>query len=371
MKIKILIITSVICTINVFAQITVTDVDIVEVGDIIYQAIDTSPGSVITPGNSGVNQTWDFSSLQESSTGSLSFISPIGTAYQNQYPNANLCMNDNGSFSYYDKTSAGLFMHGVDDTVFHSPTLFYPLPLTYNLSMSDGPILIIDNVITGSLLSLALPPSTVATLSNGLANKADTALIKITNTTDFLVDASGTMTTPLGTFDALRLKSIKYTNSELDIYCSDTLSGIGAWIPNVSFSAIPFLGGFSNNEIEYKYEWITDDSSVAFLLAEIIVDSLDNIINGVSFQTSVPSYINESNQDIFNIYPIPATYNLNIEANSTDLATYKMHDINGNLILENTFTKNTEVDLNNIAKGSYFLNISTGKESITKKIIVE
>jgi len=370
-KTKLLIIAMVFFSVNTFAQITVTDADLVGVGDIIYQASDTVPGSAITPGNAGTNQTWDFSTLQESSTGNLLFISPIGTAYQNQYPNANLCMNDNGSLSYYNKTSTGLFIHGINDTVFHSPTLFYPLPLTYGLTISDGPILIIDNVITGPLLSLALPPSTVSTLSNGLANRADTALIKIINTTDFLVDASGTITIPLGTFDILRLKSIKYTNSELDIYCSDTISGIGTWINNVPFSSIPFLGGFSNNETEYKYEWITDNASVAFLLAEIIVDSADNIINGVSFQTTAPSYINESNQDIFNIYPIPATYSLNIEANSTDLATYKMYDINGNLISENTFTKNTKLDLSHLAKGNYLLNISTKEGSITKKIIVK
>ncbi len=357
--------------INTYGQITVTDTDLVDVGDVIFQATDNTLASTINIGNAGTNQTWDFSTLQESSTGNLLFISPIGTAYQNQYPNANLCMNDNGSLSYYNKTTTGLFIHGINDTVFHSPTLFYPLPLTYGLTISDGPILIIDNVITGPLLSLALPPSTVSTLSNGLANRADTALIKIINTTDFLVDASGTMTIPLGTFDILRLKSIKYTNSELDIYCSDTISGIGTWINNVPFSSIPFLGGFSNNETEYKYEWITDNASVAFLLAEIIVDSADNIINGVSFQTTAPSYINESNQDIFNIYPIPATYSLNIEANSTDLATYKMYDINGNLISENTFTKNTKLDLSHLAKGNYLLNISTKEGSITKKIIVE
>ena len=353
------------------AQITVTDADFVGVGDVIFQATDNTPASTINIGNTGINQTWDFSTLQESSTGNLLFISPIGTTYENQYPNANLCMNDNGSLSYYNKTSTGLFIHGINDTVFHSPTLFYPLPLTYGLTISDGPILIIDNVITGPLLSLALPPSTVSTLSNGLANRADTALIKIINTTDFLVDASGTMTIPLGTFDILRLKSIKYTNSELDIYCSDTISGIGTWINNVPFSSIPFLGSFSNNETEYKYEWITDNVSVAFLLAEIIVDSADNIINGVSFQTTAPSYINESNQDIFNIYPIPATYNLNLESAIDNITTYKIYDLNGNLILENAFTKNTKVDLSNMAKGTYLLNISTKKGSITKKIIVE
>ena len=357
--------------INTYGQITVIDTDLVDVGDVIFQATDNTPASTINIGNTGINQTWDFSTLQESSTGNLLFISPIGTTYENQYPNANLCMNDNGSLSYYNKTSTGLFIHGIGDTVFNSPALFYPLPLTYNLSVSDGPVVIIDNAITGPVLNSAIPPSTVAALSNGLANRADTALIKITNTTNFLVDASGTMTMPLGTFDALRLKSTKYTNSELDIYCSDTISGIGTWINNIPFSSIPLLAGFSNNATEYKYEWITNDPSVAFLLVEIIVDSADNIINGVSFQTTAPSYINESNQDIFNIYPIPATYNLNLESTIDNITTYKMYDLNGNLILENTFTKNTKVDLNNMAKGSYLLNIITEKGSITKKIIVE
>ena len=147
--------------IKTYGQITVTDTDLVDVGDVIFQATDNTLASTINIGNTGINQTWDFSTLQESSIGNLLFISPIGTAYQNQYPNANLCMNDNGSLSYYNKTTTGLFIHGINDTVFHSPTLFYPLPLTYGLTISDGPILIIDNVITGPLLSLALPPSPV------------------------------------------------------------------------------------------------------------------------------------------------------------------------------------------------------------------
>jgi hypothetical protein len=129
-----------------------------------------------------------------------------------------------------------------------------------------------------------------------LANSADTAVVKILNTSNFEVDASGTMNTPLGTFDVLRLKSIKYTDSQLDIYCSDTLTGLGTWITNVPFSSIPFLGNSNNNMVEYKYEWITNDPSAHFLIAEVIVDSLDNIIDGVSFQinSSVSSIYNNS-----------------------------------------------------------------------------
>jgi predicted peptidase len=83
------------------------------------------------------------------------------------------------------------------------------------------------------------------------------------------------------------------------------------------------------------------------------------------------SAVTELTENTIKVFPIPSTYQLNIEANSTNLAAYKMYDINGNLILENTFTKNTKVDLNNMAKGIYLLDISTKKGRITKKIIVE
>ena len=115
---------------NIFAQITVTDTDVFSVGDIAYQAHDANSGTAINVGSTGLNQSWDFSSLQESSSNTIFFISPIGTNYENQYPNANLCMDDNGSLSYYNKTTSGFFMHGIGDTVFSSPALFYPLPLT-------------------------------------------------------------------------------------------------------------------------------------------------------------------------------------------------------------------------------------------------
>ena len=68
--------------INTYGQITVIDTDLVGVGDVIFQATDNTPASTINIGNTGINQTWDFSTLQESSTGNLLFISPIGTTYE-------------------------------------------------------------------------------------------------------------------------------------------------------------------------------------------------------------------------------------------------------------------------------------------------
>ena len=372
MKTKSLTIALAFIGLSAFAQITVYEQDVFNVGDIVYQAHDTSPGTVINIGSTGSNQFWDFSSLQDLSTSTLFFISPVGTNYENQYPNANLCMDDNGLLSYYNKTSIGVFLHGVGDTVFSSPALFYPLPLTYGLNISDGPIVVIDTAISGSFLSLVIPPATVVALSNGLANRADTALIQITNTTDFEVDGSGNMTTPLGTYDVLRLKRIQNTFSVLNVYCSDTVSGMGAWINNIPFSSIPLLAGFSNDEQEIKYQWITNDASVKFLLAEIIVDSLDNLINGVSFQTiSSSSSVAELPLNTFDVYPIPSSDKLIIESKSNNLVDLTLRDVMGKVVLSNKFTGTKQIDLTQISKGIYYLNLKAIEGKLTKKVIIE
>ena len=357
---------------NALAQITVTDADLVNVGDIIYQAYDANPSVFINVGNSGISQSWDFSGLQVSYTDTLLFISPVGTPNANLYNNVNICMDDKGSITYFDKSSAGLYIYGVSDTVFNSPALFLPLPLTYGLTISDGPVVVIEQTITGPLLSSGIPPATVSVLTGGLGNSADTALIQVTNTTDFEVDGSGTITTPLGTYDVLRLKTIQNTSSVLNVYCSDTVSGIGAWINNIPFSSIPILAGFSNDEQEIKYQWITNDASVKFLLVEIVVDSLDNITNGVSFQTiPSPSSVAELLPNTFDVYPMPVADKLIIESKSSDLVDLILLDVMGKLVFSDKFKGITQIDLTQISKGIYYLNLKTPEGELTKKIITE
>ena len=372
MRIKLLLLAYLFVNTNVISQITVTDADLVGIGDVIYQGYDDAPSSSVIIGNSGTNQIWDFSSLQSSYTDTLFFVDPVSTIHSGLYSNVNLSMLNDGSISYFNKTSSGMYLHGLSDTLFNSPALFYPLPLTYLLSVSDGPILVIDNVITGPLLNTALPSATVSALSNGLADRADTAIIKITNTTDFFVDGSGTITTPLGTFSALRLKSIKYTNSILDIYCTNTLSGLGSWYNNISFTSIPFLASYDNTAIEYKYEWFTNDSTVHFLVAEAIVDSLDNILGGISFQNfSLQTDINNLPSNICRVYPVPATELLNIEMIG-DMKTHLMlRDAQGKLILYSKFDTKTNLPLDGLAQGIYYLTLRTEQGALTKQILIE
>jgi len=353
------------------AQITVTDADLVDVGDVIYMAYDDSPSLSIIVGSSGMNQFWNFSSLQSSFVDTELYIFPLGTQYESLYPNANLCLNVGGSISYFYKSSLGVYVHGLSDTVFNTPALFLPLPLTYGLSITDGPIIVIEQIITGPLLSTALPASTVSLLTNNLANRADTALIQVTNTSEFSVDASGTIITPLGTYDVLRLKEVKEISSVLNIYCSDTVTQFGMWYNNIPFSAIPMLAGLANNEQEVTYKWITNDTAVAYLVAAVTVDSFD-VVQGASFQTApVVNSIAQLSLNSFNVYPIPTTYNLTVEAENNELTILSLVDVNGKLIVNKQFNTSINLDLSQIAKGIYYLNLNAHKGKLTKKIIVE
>ena len=62
MKNKLFTIALVFLGLNALGQITVAEADIIDVGDIFYQAYDTLPSSLISEGAVGA-QTWEFSSL--------------------------------------------------------------------------------------------------------------------------------------------------------------------------------------------------------------------------------------------------------------------------------------------------------------------
>ena len=368
---KLLVISFLLLSMKMYGQITVYESDISNVGDIIYQYSE-SPTSPFSVGSSGLNQNWDFSGVGNGNyISSLLFIDPIGSPYESQYPNTNLCLQDGGTYSYYNKTSTGLFLHGIGDTLFNSPALYLPLPLTYGLDVSDGPIVIIEESITGPFLSSYIPDSVVSILTGGTANRADEALIKITNSTDFLVDASGSITTDLGTFDVLRLKTTIYTDSELDVLCEDTLTGQTLWVTNVPFSSIPALASFSNTDIEYKYQWITDDDLVSFLICEAVVDLNDNIEN-FSLQTFVSpsSAAIESNKDMFRVFPNPANNFITIEVLSNDKVLVQLFDVFGNIIMNSSLQNTTKLNVASFNSGIYYLTLSSEGSSVVRKLIV-
>ena len=359
MKTKLFTIALAFSSMNMSAQITVTDTDLMSVGDIIYQAYDDAPASAISLGNTGANQTWDFSTLQVQEYDTTVFIDPVGTPFSSSHPTANLCIEDDGGYLYINKNPQGLSLVGFDN--FPYPQLILPLPLTYGANTTVGPVTIMDSVMVNAFL----PDSMAIFITMGLAQQIDSIKILIESSTEFNVDAYGDVIIPMGTFDALRVKTDDVTTTDYFVYCSDTIFGNGSWY------SMPAVIAPSEVEITSSYSWWTNNPSIKFVLVQIEVDSVGGI-NAVDFMHSPsPSLVNDLSTNNFNIYPIPATNNLTIETQNNELTSFDFVDVSGKVILKKEFTQSTNLDVSDFSKGIYFLNLKTVSGELTKQIIIE
>jgi len=361
MKTKLFTIAIALASMNISAQITVEDTDLMNVGDIIYNGYDTVPAPSISLGNAGPNQTWDFSALKVQEYDITEFIDPAGTPFEADHPSANLCIDDNGEYIYIDKNGQGLSLVGFDDLPY--PQFILPLPLTYGLNIIVGPTVIMDSTFANpGFIDNSLAP---AISLNPLHNQIDSLKILIESSAEFNVDAYGDVIIPIGTFDALRVKTDDKTTTDYFAYCSDTILGNGAWYP------MPATIFPSEVEMTSSYAWWTNDPLIKFALVQIDVDSVGGI-DAVDFMHfPSPSSVNDLSTNKFNIYPIPATTNLNVEAKNNEFTSLELVDLTGKLILKKEFTKSISLDVLQIAKGMYFLNLKTVEGDLTKQIIIE
>jgi len=346
-------------SLNSFSQITVTDTDIIDVGDVIYQATDSIPGTMITPGNAGANQTWDFSSLQVMQIDTLEFISPSGTPFASVHPTANLCIEDE-EFIYIHKSSNGVSIVGIDALPITMALL--PLPLDYGVSQSIGPTIAIDT----AMANMFLPDSLALFITMGQAQEIDSLGVQVEIQTDFDVDAYGSVIIPLGTYDALRLKSNQITTTNFFAYCTDTLFGVGSgWYPMPS-QIFP-----SEVEIITSYQWWTNDPTVKFALVEMTVDSSGNVEESVFLTNPGATFIQDQPLLDVTVYPIPSTDFLTIELLDNQNASLKLIDALGKVVLEESFNYTTQLDMSVFAKGIYYLSLKTEEQSVIKKIVIE
>ena len=150
------------------------------IGDVINQSEDLNTN--INIGLSGQGQNWDFSQLSSDDNWNMNVIDPINSPFSNNYPNADVCIMDDGEFIYANKNSNGIYLLGSGDSILQNPLLIVPLPLTFGASFIDGPYAIVDSSIYTQMQQanitlpdfLLLQNLTPASVTNGLAHIPDT-----------------------------------------------------------------------------------------------------------------------------------------------------------------------------------------------------
>lgn len=80
----------------------------------------------------------------------------------------------------------------------------------------------------------------------------------------------------------------------------------------------------------------------------------------------------KANEDVYSIYPNPAVSEVTINFNEEKLVNVKFVNALGRVVLEkNNFASGSSVNISQLAKGIYFVQITSGNNQTLKKIIVE
>lgn len=177
-----------IAAVNAFAQITLTPTYSPSVGDrYVFKQVDTTN---VQPGNSGANQTWNFSSIIIANDSTeLTYVSPSSTPNGSLYPSATVAQYQQSASAYtYYQTSPSQILNlgtvtSVSTIVNSNVQTVMEYPFTYNTNFTDN--------FQAQFSSLG-------------------ATVYRRGTMNVTGDAYGTITLPTGTYsNVLRVKQVQ------------------------------------------------------------------------------------------------------------------------------------------------------------------
>ncbi len=329
------------------AQITITQNDMPQPGWTFIRAIDSV--SAFLPGASGTNQTWNFSNASVNESDTVEFLDPSQVPGGNLFPAANLAetriiSDPDGTLSNYifwNSASDGYYAVGwllhfeSTDYVFNSVEDYNPDPnlLPFPLNYGDA----------ASATTTATGYSSIRAMNFLI----DSSKVIRHLTAEITVDGSGTLVTPIDSYDVLRLhetsthvdSSFSWTEAQgwqfqrVDTYQTNDYR----WLTNV-------LGEVANISIE------GDDTRFQFLSSYVIG------VNDIPVKASLT------------LYPNPAGNVLYINS-PVNFTTVQIFDLNGNLALTSGSKK--AINVGRLERGVYLCRITGENGVFSSKFVKE
>lgn len=373
-------------------QITITKASFPVAGDSLVLSTDETVSNIKIAKN-GINQTWDFRTLNASTVQVSYFKVASQGAAAAQFPAAEL-VEKRGTLDYYiNVTNDRLEEIGVSG----SSADFFNLNTTTRVSpprvSRRAPMNFLDlNSSTPATIvafSLATLPDSLKTLFGGAAGLIDSIRVKFSSTRNDLVDGYGTVRLPMGDFEVLREKRISYSQTDLEAFLKLTKSWIN--VSQLLGGQIP--GGFQNflgKDTVFTYHYYAEGVKEPIAIATM--DNLDNTkalevtYKNVKKATATKDTPNEdweteqvlNNRPDIKAMPNPAIEFVNFELNNIPQGTYKIkiYNLLGTVVWEEQHqiagSKSIRMDTNNLKKGTYLYSLSDSKGKIlaTKRLIV-
>lgn len=345
MKKSLLAIGAVLATSISFGQITIDEWDLVGPGDEITQNTDTLP-SIAFPA-AGTNMTWDMSALNNHTQIVINFVAPGELNNASSFPNSNIAgLNPDGFEVYFEKDATGLRNVGIagdffgtgDKQIHINPAdELIRFPANYN-----------DSYTTTTSQYFSVLGSEVGSPLDSIVSISSTD-----KTVD--IDGWGSVTTPYGTFEALRMNemSIKTDSS---------------WAYSFGIQTLV------NNSIDTSYSLVfwSNNPGTKFPLVELDLDSGGNVLSVEWLAGATVASLEENTPNASSVYPNPASNEVNVNLDGPTNATFVMYDLNGKEVMSTVVSNTSAVNVSGINEGLYVYKvISNNTELKTGKITIK
>lgn len=264
---------------NSGAQITITSADMPSVGDTFHSLRDPlplPPGFSI--GQSGPNRTWDFSTLDGTVPLNTYALAPASTPYASNFPNANMALtNDHVGYIFYKNTSTALKIEGlatIDASLGSVIIVYSPVPDQYRFPTTYPNNFSGTTGFQNSKDYDDLPPA-IQHLIDSLASGVTVYTVRVRNTTTYTdtIDAWGKVTTPIGTYDALRRKRVENATNNIDVEIQGLFGP--QWVNNAA----------TRQSSSTSYSWLASVTEIPLVSLEY---DTSNNITSVTYSTTPP-----------------------------------------------------------------------------------
>lgn len=347
-----------------YGQISIDQNDFADAGDTVI--ISTSNDFGIDFSTTGANSTWDFSYLTAESQKFHKFVGLGNAPFTTQVLFGNFAPQDYSSNYSHDFSGLPLDQFGgalpitFENIVRYTKISADSITLTGYSADINGQTVPFrsDTIETAYKFPLEFNNSYSSRGYSYLdLNPIQDAIYIQHRLRNTEVDGYGSVITPYGTFDALRVHHTIYESDSLYV----SFSGFGTWID----LPIP---------VSHQYEYIAKDEKMPVMKITTQEIQGSEQVSSVEYRDSyqnLDANLAENSIEI-SIYPNPTSEILNINAEEL-ISGYSIIDASGKVIMNKTVSpsKNIEVKVTTFAKGIYQVVIHTENSISLKSIVVE
>lgn len=325
------------------AQITLLSTDMAQIGDHIVRYVDTIPS--YGPGGAGANQIWDFSNAVIEDTAETWVVSVGSTPYASTFVGSDIAMhNGEGSYLYFQTSSVTLTTTGAAGDLLATGEIIQA-PFSNNLQLQVFPRQF-GNYFNDTYSFQAE--------ADGAAFSVYRIRLTHSGHVYDTTDAYGTLITPYGTYDALRVKVTDYTTDVIEVK-------LASFLPWTPFTTV--------QDTSVSYTWHAKQEKLA--IAEFSYDSIGNpkqlVFSTVPPPIATDVVSNESSSSTY-LYPSPATDRVCLSGNATlNGQMVEITGVDGKVIYRKPMTENC-IDVSELVPGMYLMRLTQGDGTLEKAL---